>query len=206
MSPRLGLGLAGAVLLLAAVLVALAIDVQRSAGELSRADLAFELSGSTDWDDPGSMPMHVGRRMLGVGDDLAFRRAAERYETSRADSTQAASSLGVARASREAERSLDPIASRDRDRRRRASAANLLGILAFEAARQNPEAAVTLRERSLDQFRAALRANPNDGAAKFNLELAFALSGQGGIGTRGNGRGNQAATVGAVVSPPGQGY
>jgi hypothetical protein len=195
---------AGVALLLAALLVALAIDVRRAAGDLARADLSFERSHSETWGEMGAMPMRPGRRLIGIDDDLVFRRAVERFEATRPDS--AASSVDTAHASREAERALSPIASRDRERTRKAGAANLLGILAFETAAANPEAAVELRERSLDQFRAALRANPNDSAAKFNLELALMLSGQGGIGTRGNGRGNQAATVGALISPPGQGY
>ncbi len=110
------------------------------------------------------------------------------------------------RASRAAEKALEPFAGKDPDSKRKAAAANLLGIIAFESSRSNPQAATTLQSRSLDELRAALKANPDYSAAKFNLELALSLSGQGGIGNQGNGRGNQAATVGAVVSPTGHGY
>ena len=206
MSRRASVVLGAAAVLLAALLVALAVDVRRSAGELRTDDLAFARAGAASWDDVGAIPMRLGRRMIGIGDDLAFRRAVARFEASRPAASTAAGGLRVARASREAERALGPIAERDRDLLRKSSAANLLGILAFDAGRVNPEAAIMLRERSVDEFRAAIHANPQNTAAKFNLELALELSGRGGIGTRGNGRGNQAATVGAVVSPPGQGY
>jgi hypothetical protein len=191
---------------LAAMLVALAIDVRRSAGQLRQDDLAFERSGSGDWGEVGGMPLGLGRRLIGVGDDLAFRRAVARFDATRPSVANPAGSLGVAKASRRAERALAPIAKGDRDRLRRAEAANLLGALAFEAGRTNPEAAVTLRARSVDQFQAAIRTDPNGTPAKFNLELTLELSGQGGSGAQQHGRGNQAATVGAVVSPPGQGY
>jgi hypothetical protein len=203
-SRRLSLGLAGLALLLAAALVGLAVEVRLSQRDLRRDDALFARSGTAQWRDVGALG--IGRRLLAVDDDVAFRRAAKRFEESRPDPAGPAGSLAVARQSRAAERILERIAARDPDRKRRAAAANLLGILAFESARANPEAAATLQRRSLEQFTAALRTNQLDDAAKFNLELALALSGQGGISQQGNGRGNQAATVGAVVSPVGSGY
>jgi hypothetical protein len=188
------------------VLVLLAIDIGRSASELQRDDAAFARSGAGDWSDVGATPLGLGRRMLGLADDLAFRLAVKRFTASRPDPANPAGSLAVARQSRGAERVLEPLASRDPNHTRRSLAANLLAVLAFEAGRANPEAAVTLQTRTIDELRASLAASPNDEAAKFNLELALSLSGQGGIGNQGNGRGNQASTVAASVSPAGNGY
>lgn len=205
MSRRVSLMLAGLALLLAAAFVALAVDVRLSSNALRRDDLAYQASGAGDWRDVGG-PLRIANHVAGLEDDLAFRRAALSFGASRPDPSQPSGSLTVARKSRLAERALRSIANGDRDLKRRAAAANLLGILAFEGAQANPDAAVTLRLGSLDQFRAALRWNQLDEAAKFNLELALTVSGQGGIDQQGNGRGNQAATVGAVVSPVGSGY
>jgi hypothetical protein len=205
-SRRLSLGLAALALLLAAGFVVLAIDARRAADELHRGDALFERSSSIDWGGSEVRSLGPGRRMTGIDDDVAFRRAVTGFMASRPDPASPAGSLAVAKKSRAAERALIAITKGDPDRTRRAMAANLLGILSFEAGRANPEAATTLQARTLDQFRAALKANPEDEAAKFNLELALSLFGQGGLGTQGNGRGNQAATVGAVVSPVGSGY
>lgn len=206
MSRRLSLGLAALALLLAAGFVALAIDARRAADELQRDDALFERSSSIGWGGSAVRSLSLGRRMTGIDDDLAFRRAVTGFMASRPDPASPAGSLAVAKKSRAAEGALIKIAKGDSDRKRKAMAANLLGILAFEAGRANPEAASTLQARTLDQFRAALNANPEDEAAKFNLELALSLFSQGGLNTQGNGRGNQAATVGAVVSPAGSGY
>jgi len=205
-SRRLSLVLAGVALVLAAALVTVAIEVRRSAAEMGHADARFERSSPKGWEDVGAHPLGLGRRLLGLGDDLAFRRATESFEDSRPSTLNPPGGLAGVRASRAAEKALEPFAGKDPDSKRKAAAANLLGIIAFESSRSNPQAATTLQSRSLDELRAALKANPDYSAAKFNLELALSLSGQGGIGNQGNGRGNQAATVGAVVSPTGHGY
>jgi hypothetical protein len=204
MSRRLSLVLAGAALLVATALVALAVDVRLATGQLHRDDALYARGEPSGWNEIGATG--VGRGLIGIGDDVAFRKAVKGFEATRPDPANPAGSLSIARESRAEEKVLEQIAQSDPSRERRSAAANLLGILAFESARGNPEAASTLQRRSVDEFRASVRSSRLNDAAKFNLELALALSGQGGISQQGNGRGNQASTVGAVVSPIGTGY
>lgn len=161
------------------VLAVLAGLVARDAAAIQRAfdrsDLAFEAQPATErlWRIDTRLP--YARRMLGVEDDLRYRRAlrafavdARRgenpYDFARpAFRAEAQATLGSA----ERSTSLAPAL--------RSKAASLQGVLTFEEATADPINGPMLIKRSLDEFGRAVRIDPTNEEAKYNLEFVLRL-------------------------------
>jgi hypothetical protein len=161
-------------LALAAALAVFASDLLGTASTMKRDDLRFGVSPDARglWKVEGRTPSL--KRVLGLEDDLAWRIAAQRFQLSRAraniayDPTRTASraSTQAALASAETEQ-LTP---------RQASAlANFSAIMAYEEAVGDPQNGPNLLRRSTDELRRAIRLDPVNEEAKFNLELLLQL-------------------------------
>lgn len=208
---RRALGLTVAVCGLAAGVAALmlAADVGRVERALAADDARFvsrPLAGGY-WEDPGRVPFGAAERLLGLGDDLAHRRAVEAFWVS-----------GPRR----------PLAERRRRIAQRAHAQELLGRLETSAPTPEREGQIALlrgvltlvaapaegNRRTLiiaaaDSFRRAIVADPRLDDAKFGLEaiLRTTSNSQGpgsGEGTGGTRKGGEPG--GANLSRPGEGY
>ena len=213
---RAALGFAGAaVLLVLAVLTALlAADVGNWQRTL-REDDALLASAPTlaKW-RPQTHLSSLAERVLGVRDDVEARRAIARYlETVkipvRLDNAQAAA---VARAS--AEQALASVARSDGSARA-SKAETLLGVLVFtdvgpsadpfaETADVDPDQA----QASLSDFDDAVRADPSNDVAKYDLELVLrTLVSQGvRIGPSQQTGAGSSGQRGAGGGVPGSGY
>jgi hypothetical protein len=207
---RRGLIVAGgiAAIALAFVLLVLALDVLRWRGQLDAADLRFDAASGNAamWQPETILPTHVSRSLLALGDDVAYRRAVQRFRVSRIGQP-AREQADVARKGR-VESELARLDRGDVDARRRSLVANLQGVLAFEEARDDEGQRAVLLRRSLESFRRAIALDGRNDDAKYNLELVLRLlqqaendSGPGAGGQRGDVRGS-----GAGAATSGSGY
>jgi hypothetical protein len=193
----------------AAFLAVLALDALRWRGHLEDADLRYAArSGNAEmWEPDTRLPLGLTRELLAVDDDIAYRRAVQAFRV-----------VNVARPPRDladvgrrgqVELRLGRLAESDRSAVRRSLAANLRGVLAFEEARNDGggQAAIFLR-RALGEFRRAIRLDPANEPAKYNLELVLRLLQQTSNDSQAGGGGARADTPasGAGAASSGSGY
>jgi hypothetical protein len=207
MTLRRGLLLAGAALCLAAA--AIAALAARDAGawrdSIRAGDVAAAEPGRTpSWTARESAPFGIARRLLGVDDDLAFRRGVALFHRAHtgipsADSSLAGSALRVA-----AEAELAREIRSDRNDARASAAANLLGILAVIDA-SSPTGSQTPIERSIFEFEDAIHLDPSNEQAKTNLELLYQLTSPPNTNPGSTSREGRSRS-GASASSPGHGY
>ena len=170
--PILRKGLPIAVLVVLSVLAALvARDAAAIRSELEGGDLAFKAQPAAEhlWKLDTRLP--YAKRVLGVEDDLLYRRALRAFavDARRADNpydfdrpafhAEAPATLGSAEASSE----LTPA--------QRSKAASLQGILTFDESTADPVNGPTLIRRALADFERAVRRDPTNEEAKYNLEF-----------------------------------
>ena len=89
----------------------------------------------------------------------------------------------------------------------RALGSNLVGVLAFENAALDPPSAAVHVPAAAGAFRDAIRLDPANDDAKFNLELVLTLARENAGAAIGPGRGaGPSSGSGAGATPPGGGY
>jgi hypothetical protein len=164
--------LAGSVLLLL-----VAVDARAWSDAIRDDDAVFRVAPKeAAWDPEERAPFGIARRVLALDDDLALRRAIERFQLARLQATffnpntslqasKARAQIALAAVEREAPRPRD-----------RSIAANLLGVLAFQEARGDPLHAAQAIRRSAVAFRRAIQADGTNEDAKANLELILRLA------------------------------
>lgn len=203
--------LAAAVGLLAAAVVLglLALDVLRWRDVMSSGDreLVASPAGAT-WAPDTVFPTSVGKNLLGLKTALRFRRAVQGFDAVRAAGTGYDNGLSESRSRGELEAALSQLAQ-SRDRAIASESDNLLGILAFtDATRSGPIAPAPI-DQSVADFQAAVRADPANADAKYNLErLLHELIAKGvRKGPDSNAHGGPAkGRRGASGGLPGRGY
>lgn len=157
----------------AAVLLVLAVQAHRWERTLRADDVRFGVEPLAPklWNGPGGAGAGEAGRLLGVRDDVEFRIAEQEFArvhvTARtyADETRRLTAFGRAQST------LESIARGDSAPERRARAANLLGVLLWEDASTAPDNAPLLQRQALESFRRAVRIDPGEADAKWNLEL-----------------------------------
>ena len=175
MSRRRALALAVVVLAAAAFLALVAVDVSSWRGTMERDDLTY-LAGSpiaAHWHVAEDAPFHAARTLIGVQDDVVFRRALRVFRLSRPrDSLITHPALGAARA--QAQVALTQVLRTDRDPRRRSIAADLLGVLVFSATSEADNVtAASLLAGAVNDFQSAVKLDSTNEDAKYNLELSL---------------------------------
>jgi hypothetical protein len=201
------LGAAAALAAVAAILALLASDVRAWHERIETGDLAYSTGAAApQWRVDGSLPLGAARRLLGIDDDLAYREAFRLYRARNAAVTF--DNSGTRRTLQaEAEIALARVEQAD-EGERASRAANLLGVLAL-----NGPAAVAVGQpdpvdRALAEFRNAIRLDPGNEDAMFNLELLLheieARGERSGASAGESGRAS--GRRGAGASLPGQGY
>jgi hypothetical protein len=175
--------IAGAVLALtlAAVLALAAVDVGMLRRTLAADDAQFAVRPARpDWQTSGILPGTILHSLMGVQDDLEYRRAMRQVVLLRERQGVASGSrLSILVAS--AEGALLDEVDRDSDPERRAQALNLLGALTVA----NPTVSRGFDTSSLsagaDRFQEAVSLDPANEPAKENLELVYRLLRQEGV-------------------------
>jgi len=186
----IGAGVGVAALLVAAILgVALAVDLLRAENRVDAADAAFTsgVDRSVTWDADTLLPVGVSRGILGLGDDVAFRHAVQRFWLSKpreplrefADVTRRSG----------AERELARLGENDPSAERRAVALTMRGALLLEEARNTTTQRQVFVRRAIEQFHKAVVLDRANADAVYNLELALKLLRRGGADPGGGGEG-----------------
>ena len=188
---------------LAVLLVLFARDVGRWEAAIRAGNVpASPASASPEVDE--TLPFSPARRLLGLGDDVAFRRALGLFRAAYPRDDEFQRSTDGARARIGAETALSETIRTGGDRRRASTASNLLGALAFvDSATATTGNGAT--DRSVLAFQEAVRLDPSNADAKTNLELLYQRSASTGS-VRGRERLQRSAHAGASESEAGHGY
>jgi len=197
---KLKLVLAAVCLVVAALALALARDVWLWEKAIRDADrrAQFARIGPASWEAATVLPGGPALRLLGIHDDLAYRRLYVRASAVAAETSSATTSqrslleADLARVSR----TTNAVAA--------SAAANLLGVLFFTDP-DDPENSPA--ERAVGAFQDATLADPANASAKANLELILRqLSTSQLKGRSSPGGGDKGGRGGAGLAPGGKGY
>ena len=187
----------------------LAADVAATRAALSDDDVRYRTAPEQElWSADELVPGGVARRLLGIDDDLLFRRALRAVRLSHPEMPGFSDPAFVLHRN-DASAWLVDVVQGDESLERRSAAANLLGILSFADAIADYQNRAKLLEAAGGRFRQAVSLNPTNEVAKVNLELTlsrtrdFELSEAGG-GTDPSPGGRGARGAGA--GDPGSGY
>jgi hypothetical protein len=198
-----------AVLLVAAVALGLlAADVRAQRAALERGDVSYASTPNhARWHTSSRLPGNPATRLLAIDDDIRAREALRTFRTTayRRGRLDNASDVAAARAG--AEVRLATVA-RSRDAAKASQALTLLGVLAFGDFARSGSNSAGLAEASTSYFDAAVRRDPGNEAAKYDLELALkALAARGVRVGPGSGAGvGPTGRHGAGGGIPGHGY
>jgi hypothetical protein len=198
-----------ACLVVGAVLIALAVDVNRWRGDMETSDVVYRGAPQSDLWHPATLaPAGLTSAILGVGDDVAYRRAVRAFRLSHPEAPSVSDpSLVLER--NDAIVRLTYIVLHDRNSGRRSMAANLLGILNYSDAVYDYTNRATLISNAAQRFGQSIGFDPANDDAKYNLELTQALA--RGIGLSESGGGTNPSpggkgSKGAGAAEPGSGY
>jgi hypothetical protein len=185
-SVRLAVRSAVAVLLVgvAVVCTLAAVDVLRWRGQLEQGAVALEKTPRARgiWEPATLLPAPLSRGLLGVGDDVAFDRALQQYRimTTRGGNFGGdGSTASVARAGSElaqAELTLERLAHGSLPARLRSRAQLLHAILLNQQLGLAGTSPRFRLQRVADDFATAIRTDPTNGAAKYDLEQVLTLN------------------------------
>ncbi len=197
-------------LALAAGLAAVGHDVRSWPGTLDSSDTRYRSSpNDTDlWRPRELAPWRVSRAVLGLDDDLAYRRAVQGLRLGRLEGPGVTDpNLSVLRS--DAQTRLVQIATADGEPSRRSDAANLAGVLALVSLVAEEQDRAILLGSAIRSFRRAIALDPANEDAKYNLELSLQRGRElqlseaaGGKDPAPGGRGSR----GAGTGDPGSGY
>lgn len=192
----------GAVLATLAVFGALlAADVRSWPAALASGDRVYAASPShATWTPPARLGA-LAQDLLGVRDDLRHRRALQLYRESASALQRLDNALDVQNARTLAQNAVGA-AARDSPPQRASQALTLLGIIAAEGGSTQADAA-------LSNFTDAVRTDPGNEHAKYNLELLLRLTAANNVRAgagKGSGSGSGSGQSGAAGRPPGRGY
>jgi len=204
----IGAGVGVVALLLAAILgVALAVDLLRAENRVAAADAAFTsgLERTVTWDADTLLPLGVSRTMLGLADDVAFRKAVQRFWLSKP--RDPLREFGDVTRRSGAERELARLGETDPSAERRAVTLTMRGALLLEEARNTTTQRQVFVRRAIEQFRRAVVLDPSNADAIYNLELALKLLRRGGADPGGGGEGRSPLpSPGAGAATSGTGF
>ena len=160
-----------ALLVAAAILACLAADVLGWRDAIRRGDREFaHAAADAMWNRNAVLPADPARDLLGLDLPLRFRSAEQTFVAVQAAGQGFDNGLSETRNRGEVEAELAQLA-RSRDHVIASQANNLLGILAFADSSQTGPSAPAPVDQSVADFQAAVRLDPSNADAKFNLEL-----------------------------------
>ena len=210
MRARYTLPAAGALVLLALVLVGAAHQVAAWHNVMVQDDVRFVTAPGAPhlWAVPRGPGSGRTKDLLGLGDDIRFRMAERLYIRGHQTATSFVQEKARLSARAAAVDLLEEAIAGDPASWRRARAANLLGILLFEDSRAGQEVSQDLSRQALHAFASGAREDQGADDARFNLELLLTLLRPGG-GLGRDLREDQHGTasgVGAGLAVPKVGY
>jgi hypothetical protein len=190
---------------LAVLAALLAADVRAWPLALDRGDALYTIApGRAEW-TPATRIGDLAQSLLGTASDVAARQALRSYRQVIGLQEQLNNALPVQTQQAQAINALAGPASSS-DRQEAAQARTLLGILAFTESAEG--GGVSQTDAAIADFTDAVRVDPGDAAAKFDLELLLRLSAPQGV-RHGSGLSNGFGRIGrfgASGGVPGSGY
>lgn len=158
----------------ACVLLLLATDVRSWGKRLPADDLRFRADAfpADLWRPQQLVPFHAARGLLGVDDDLAYRRAVRLFRLSSPGHAEAYDTQTAVTRAR-AEAALAAVSRSGSNLPRRAQASNLLGVLDTLLGTREPASRKTFFQNAISEFAAASELDPSNDAARHNLEFAL---------------------------------
>jgi hypothetical protein len=174
MSVRLRLVVAALALLVGTLCALFATDVLRWQHRMARDDARFE-AGSTEsglWSLPQPFLLGTAKSVLALGDDRAYRMAVREFVLGRPREEHFSDAELISQRGR-AQEELAALVEGSQDAKRRAAAANLLGVLGFANSAIDPQQAPTYLAAAITSFRQAIELDSSNADAKYNLELAL---------------------------------
>jgi multidrug efflux pump subunit AcrA (membrane-fusion protein) len=198
----LHLSIAVVLVTLAAVAALLASDVR----DWNRALAPGPVRPASQWKASARVPGRLAERLLAVGDDVQARHAIQLFEHNRSVTERLDNAVEVTASRAAAETALAAVASGGGQRA--AQAETLLGILAFGDLARGGGHDENQAEVALSDFTNAVRADPDDANAKFDLELVLRSFAAHGTRTGPSGDSGPGSTGrnGASNGTPGSGY
>jgi hypothetical protein len=197
-------------LLVAAALAGLAHQVRAWDETMRRDDVGFLTAPVTRglWDAPSGPGISTAGSLLRIGDDVDFRRAERLYVRGHVLATTFAEEKSRLAARGAAAELLQQVAAGDAQAWRRARAANMLGVLLVEDAREGRELAPALSRQALRAFTTGARQPEGADDPRFNLELLLMLLRPNGLIGRdlSQNQAGLATGVGAGLAVPEEGY
>jgi hypothetical protein len=161
----------------ALVLAVLAIDVLRTPGWISEDDSRFSsapLRSTGLWNEPGLLATRARLKVLGIEDDLAYRRTVSLFTRLRPG--QSDQGINPEQEARWAKLQFDLTnESRENpDPQRRSELQNLTGVtLLARYLYASPDQRNMLLSNAVGAFRTAVELDPQNDDAKLNLELSM---------------------------------
>jgi hypothetical protein len=197
--------LAGVFAVLAVLAVLLAGDVRAWHAALAAGDAAYIASPSRATWTAHAQLGGVSEALLGIRDDVQLRRALQLYVNASKLHLRLDNALAVESARARAQDALEQI-SRARDPRRVSQVLTLLGILAYRASASG--GAQSQIDAAISDFTDAVRADPANEQAAYDLELLLRLTAAHGSRVEpGQGGGfGRTGHRGAGGGQPGSGY
>jgi hypothetical protein len=192
----------------ALVLVALAVLVALLAADVrgwQRTFASDDVRVGGTWNASPRVPGNLAGRLLDVGDDVRARRAIRLFQQTVSVRARLDNAQDVTAARARAEAELAALANGGGPRA--SQAATLLGVLAFgDFARGGRE--TSQADSAIADFDNAVRADPGNSVAKFDLELLLrSLAAHGSrTGTNGGTASGGTGRSGAGGGTPGHGY
>ncbi len=201
----LRVGGAAACLAVAVALVLLAVDAHAWQTRMTADDLRFRANplDRTLWKPEQLAPFGLTRRMLGLGDDLAYRRAVQDFRSGRPSELTFSPATTARRA--QAQIALTQVGHDDSNTARVTDVDNLLGVLGFALATQDTSQSKTFLNNSVTAFQAAIDADPQNEDALWNLEYALGQL-RGSSPQEAGGRDRLGQRGQAGLKDPGRGY
>ena len=196
-----------ALLIVAAILGCLAADVLGWREAIERGDRTFaRVAADATWNANALLHADPASDLLGLDLPLRFRSAERTFVAVQAAGQGFDNGLSETRNRGEAEAELAQLA-RSRDHVIASQANNLLGILAFADSSQTGPSAAAPVDQSVADFQVAVRLDPTNADAKFNLELLLRqLVARGVRHGPGSSAGATHGRRGAGGGLPGRGY
>jgi hypothetical protein len=204
---KLVLRIAGALVCLAAavILVLIAVDAHTWGSRMAADDLRYrrDASSSALWRPAQVAPGDLAEHVLGIGDDLAYRRALRNFRIGRV--TEPVSSPTVTSHRIAAQIDLTHVADTNGEPGIRSQVDNLLGVLGFGLGSQDFGQRQAFFNNGISAFQSAVVLDPSDDDAFYNLE--YALDQQQSTGEQpAQGSSQLGHRGGAGLKPPGHGY
>lgn len=153
-----------------------AVDILRVSGAVTSDDVRFQARPTLPdglWESPGILPGDLATKVVGIEDDLRYRRIVSLYARANPSNTSVYQTPAQEGLRASLEPKLIDASRAENDPRQRSRLLNLLGVVAMGRYAVDPGDRSNVVRTAIDSFTGAIRADPSNADAKFNLEIVL---------------------------------